>query len=87
MEVPEMVLVRVQLTKKQFERIKQIAGERNTSVSEVVRQGMDYFLRNSVTVSQEERVRRALEIVGRFRSGGRDGSARHDEHLAEAYGQ
>lgn len=80
-----MVRTQVQLTEEQLALIKQIAAERNLSMSEVIRQGMDSFLRQSVTVSREERVRRALEVVGRFRSGRSDVSARHDEHLAEAY--
>ncbi len=37
------------------------------------------------TLSMTERRRRAIEAAGRFHSGERDTSARHDEVLADAF--
>jgi hypothetical protein len=36
-------------------------------------------------ISTQERVRRAIEIAGKFRSGKKDISRKHDGYLAEAY--
>ncbi len=85
MEVISMIRTQVQLTEEQIALIKQVAAERNMSMSEVIRHGMDRFLRQSLTIDRTERVRRALEVTGRFRSGRTDVSQRHDEYLAEAY--
>ena len=82
-----MIRTQVQLTEEQMALIKQLAAERNVSMSEVIRQGMASFLRENLTVSREERIRRAMEVAGRFRSGRTDVSRRHDEHLSEAYKQ
>jgi hypothetical protein len=38
-------------------------------------------------VDPEERLKRSLEIVGKFGSGRRDISKKHDVYLAETYGK
>ena len=35
--------------------------------------------------TDDERIERAISVVGQFRSGGGDGAAQHDLHLQEAY--
>lgn len=80
-----MVRTQVQLTDRQAALVKQIAAEQNVSMSEVIRQGIDCYLQRGVTIDRNGRVRRALEIAGRFRSGRTDVSERHDEYLGEAY--
>ena len=82
-----MVRTQVQLTEKQMAMVKRIAAERNISMSEVIREGIDCYLHQSTAIDRKERVRRALEVSGRFRSGLTDVSERHDEHLAEAYSE
>jgi len=47
----------------------------------LVREAVEMFLRLNAGVSYEERCRRALDAVGRFASGQRDVSDRHDEYL------
>jgi Arc/MetJ-type ribon-helix-helix transcriptional regulator len=82
-----MVRTQVQLTEKQMAMVRQIAAQRNISMSEVIRQGLDYYLHHSIAIDRNERVRRALEVTGKFRSGFTDVSEHHDEHLAESYSQ
>jgi hypothetical protein len=82
-----MIRTQVQLTKKQMAMVKQIAAERNMSMSEVIREGIDCYLHQSLAVDRNERIRRALEVSGRFRSGLADVSERHDDYLAEACSQ
>jgi hypothetical protein len=80
-----MIRTQVQLSEEQSALIKQVAAERNVSMAEIIRQGVDYYLKHCAAVGREERVQRALAAAGRFGSGRSDVSARHDAHLAEAY--
>jgi hypothetical protein len=81
-----MVRTQVQLTEKQAEALRRLALARGCSVAQLVRQGVELALSGSATVLPAERRRRALAAVGRFRSGRRDVSAKHDDHLGEAFG-
>ena len=81
-----MIRTQIQLTEEQASRVKQIAAERHVSMAEVIREGLDQSLRSSANaVSHEDRIRRAIEAAGRYRSGAADGSTEHDRHLAEAF--
>ena len=42
------------------------------------------MIKSRVTVDPDERLKRALEIVGKFSSGKRDISRKHDAYLADA---
>jgi len=77
----------IQLTEEQARALKELAHREGKSVAELTRQAIDYWLQIVGSVSVEERHRRALAAVGRFRSGRTDISKRHDEYLAEAYGE
>ena len=80
-----MVRTQIQLTEEQARLVKQIAAERHVSMAEVIREGLDRMLRSSANaVPHEDRVRRAIEVAGRYRSGAADGSTEHDRHLSEA---
>jgi hypothetical protein len=80
-----VIRTQIQLTERQAALIRQVAAERHTSMAEAIRQGIDHFLQCTVTVDREARVRRALAVSGRFRSGHQDTSAAHDGVLAEAF--
>ncbi|MEW6751160.1 MAG: CopG family transcriptional regulator [Candidatus Latescibacterota bacterium] len=81
-----MVRTQIQLTEAQARWARRLAAERHVSVAEIIRQALDGALRSWASLpSPQERIRRAMDAAGRFRSGSADGSARHDEHLAEAY--
>ena len=82
-----MVRTQIQLTDKQSHELKRLAAERRISVAELIRQATEGLLRDSSKVSGADRRQRALAAAGRFRSGERDLSTRHDHHLAEAYGE
>jgi len=82
-----MIRTQVQLTEEQVQALKELAHRENKSVAELTRQAVDYWLQAVGLVPMEERRRRAMAVVGRFRSGRSDVSESHDEHLAEAYGQ
>jgi hypothetical protein len=79
-----MVRTQIQLTEDQAKNLKRISASRHLSVAELIRRAIDAMIKTSVLVDPEERLKRSLEIVGKFRSGKRDVSKKHDVYLAEA---
>ena len=82
-----MIRTQVQLTEEQLRRLKRLAADRDVSVAELVRNGVDGILDAGERASQTDRERRALAALGRFRSGRSDVAREHDRYLAEAYAQ
>ena len=80
-----MVRTQIQLTEQQARAVKTIAAAQGISVAEAIRRAIDVMTRSRSAMDAEERRRRALRIVGKFRSGKRDVSKRHDAYLTEAY--
>lgn len=80
-----MVRTQIQLTEQQARAVKAIAAAEGISVAEAIRRAIDVMTRSRSAMDAEERRRRALRIVGKFRSGKRDVSKRHDAYLTEAY--
>jgi len=77
-----MIRTQVQLTEKQVSALKMKAAAMGVSMSELIRQGVDLVLEGPG--SRPERVQRAINVAGRFRSGLRDVAANHDKYVAEA---
>ena len=82
-----MVRTQIQLTEEQSEALKKLSSQKNVSVAELIRQGVDLYLRSCGTISQTERRQRAIRAAGQFRSGQADLSENHDVYLAEVYGK
>ena len=80
-----MVRTQIQLTEDQAKALKEIAQSRHLSVAELIRKAVDTVIKSNTVVNAEERHRRAMEIVGKFSSGKRDVSKKHDLYLTEAY--
>ncbi len=80
-----MIRMQVQLTEEQLEGLRAMASAEGVSVAELIRRGADMVLAGRGSVSREERVRRALSIAGKFRSGETDISVNHDKYLAEDF--
>jgi hypothetical protein len=57
----------------------------SVSMAAVIRDVVDDMVWRQIEPVDERRRQRALEAVGRFRSGRRDVSRRHDAHLAELF--
>ncbi len=81
-----MIRTQVQLTEAQAHVLKELAHQEKVSVAELTRRALDYWLQSLNAVPDAESKRRALTVVGRFRSDCMDVSERHDSYLAEAYG-
>jgi hypothetical protein len=80
-----MVRTQIQLTESQFEKIKEISGKSRLSMAEIIRQGMDAYLGGQIGASSAEIRARARAISGKYASGKRDLSDKHDAYLAEAF--
>lgn len=80
-----MVRTQIQLTEEQVKGLRKIAVSRHLSVAELIRQSVDTILRTTTVANSEERQKRAMKIVGRFRSGKSDISRRHDKYLGETF--
>jgi len=82
-----MVRTQIQLTQDQAKALKRMAASRHLSVAELIRRAVDNMIKTSTSADPEERLRRALEIAGKFSSGERDISRKHDVYLSESYGK
>jgi Arc/MetJ-type ribon-helix-helix transcriptional regulator len=80
-----MVRTQIQLTEAQARAVKRAAMKEGTSAAEVIRRAVEKMAEARPKISAQERVRRAIEIAGKFRFGKKDVSRKHDEYLAEAY--
>jgi len=78
-----MVQTQVQLREEQLQALKRLAEMRGVSIEELIQQGVDQLLRSLYV--DEERWTRAMNAVGRFRSGRTDISVNHDAYLVEAF--
>ncbi len=82
-----MVRTQILLTEEQASKIKKIAASRGVPMAEVIREAVDTVIRSGAGTLSEERRSRALNIVGKFRSGKKDVSRRHNAYLSEAWGK
>ena len=79
-----MIRTQIQLTEEQSINLKRLAGKKHISISELIRQGVNVLMRSG-EANIEDRKKRAIAAAGRFRSGKKDISVKHDEYLTEAF--
>jgi hypothetical protein len=79
-----VVRIHIQVTKAQAEGLKALAARQGRSMADLIGGSIDALLGTAGHVSREERRRRGLAVVGRFRDGPRDLSVRHDRYLEKA---
>jgi len=82
-----MIRTQIQLTEDQSRRLKAAAATRGVSVSELIRQGIDSVVAGTAAPSREERLQRAIEAAGKFRSSRHDVARRHDRYLSEVFSE
>ena len=82
-----MVRTQIQLTETQAKTLKRVAVNEGISVAEIIRRAVENMLQAGHKAGRQERVKRAVEIAGKFRSGKGNVSRKHDEYLAEVYGK
>lgn len=79
-----MIRTQVQLSEEQARALKDTATARGVSIAEVIRQALDEHLGHQ---AGQFRRQRAIRAIGGYRSGRHDVSVRHDDHLADAFGE
>jgi hypothetical protein len=79
-----VVRTQIQLTEAQAEGLKALAARQGRSMADLIRGSVDSLLGTEGQLSREERRRRGLAVVGRYRNGPRDLSERHDRYLEKA---
>lgn len=72
----------VSLSESQERKLRRVAVARRVSMAATIRKAIE-DLPDVIDPEREELVRRALEVVGKYRSGHSDVSVNHDAHLAE----
>lgn len=79
--------MKVTLNKKQLERLQKMSAKQNVSVDKLVNQIINQWLNTSesTVLDLEERKNRILLVSGKYQSGLKDVSARHDKYLAEDF--
>ena len=82
-----MIRTQIQLTEEQSKALKQLSSQKNISVAQLIRNSVDLLLRSMTEISEEDKRRRALSIVGKFPVKETDMSVNHDKYLEEVYGE
>ena len=81
-----MIRTQIQLTEEESAALKEASRRSGLSMAELIRRSVDRFLsRHDSGVPTDAGRLSGLEVVGRFRSGLTDVSARFDHYLDEAY--
>ena len=80
-----VVRTQIQLTEEQARKVRKIAAHKGVSMAEVIREAIEGAIRSNAGAVPEERRKRALEILGKFKSGKMDVSKKHDAYLAKAF--
>ncbi len=80
-----MVRTQIQLTEKQAREIKRLAVEKNVSVAELIRRGVELVLKRAPMMDRKEQIARAKAATEKHRSDRTDVSRNHDSHLAEVF--
>ncbi len=75
-----MVRTQISLTPAQMNGLRELARHRGTSMAQLLREAVDALLDEA---RDRQRLQRALESIGGFRSGLSDVAHEHDRYLAE----
>lgn len=83
-----MVRLQIQLEDSQHRALKRWANRLGISFSEAVRRCVaEQLARNEGSSGRSDRVHEARSIIGKYGSGRSDISERHDDFLAEGFGE
>jgi hypothetical protein len=79
-----VIRTQIQLLPEQAVALKRAADERGVSMAAVIREAVDRYVSSDPGVLRRQR---AIAAIGRFRSGHRNVSTAHDEHLVGAFAE
>ena len=78
-----MKRTQIQITDKQYNYLKKISSERNISLAEVVREAISLYSSSTILVDQDLKIKDALSLIGKYKSGKKDISIKHDDYIEE----
>ncbi len=80
-----MKRTQIQLTDEQYKLLKELSVKKDISMAEVVREAITFYSSSTATIARDVRMRDALSIIGKYNSGKKDISIKHDEYLEKAF--
>jgi hypothetical protein len=80
-----MIRTQIQMTDEQAKALKELSAREGKSIAELIRIGVDALLQSQGVLNEQQRIQRALSVVGKFRTGDADLAQEHDRYLGEAY--
>lgn len=75
----------IQLTRQQATAVRKEAARRKTSDAAIVREAIDLWLQGRGHERSAKPIRRAMTVVGQFRSGRKNVSREHDRELSDVF--
>lgn len=81
-----MIRAQIQLTEEQSKTLKAMSLEKGVSIAELIRRSIDSYIRSIHQLTEAEKRRRALSVVGLVSSGETDLATNHDRYLAGVFG-
>ena len=82
-----MVRTQIQLTEKQAREIKRLASEKNVSIAELIRQGVELILKSPPLPDRQVQIARAKAAAEKHNSDRTDVSRNHDSYLDRAFSE
>jgi hypothetical protein len=79
-----MLRTQIQIEEDQIKWLRDRAKERGVSVSQLIREGVDFYRKYEDRIPEDKK-KKALAAIGRYASGVSDISEKHDDYLAEAF--
>ena len=79
-----MVRTQIQFTQEQVATVKELSTAAGISISDFVRRSVDAYVASRGEATRAKRVKRALSIMGKFRSKNLDDACKHDEYFVES---
>ena len=80
-----MKRTQIQLTDKQYKLLKELSAEKDISMAEIIREAITIYSSSTAAIARDARIRDALSIIGKYNSGKKDISVKHDEYLEKAF--
>jgi len=79
-----MLRTQIQIEEDQIKWLRDKARERGVSVSQLIREGVDFYRKYEDRFPENQKMK-ALAAIGRYASGISDISEKHDDYLTKAY--
>lgn len=78
-----MIRMQIQFEEEQAKRLRALAAARRLSIAAIVREAVDAY--RPSTLTEDEKWKRALAVLGKFSSGVGDLSVNHDGYFGEEH--